>query len=77
MIMSIWLQNLLVLLGVAACLGIIARQGFKTLTLRGRGKLGACCAKGCHAGEEPNASKLAKPSERVHFMPVEMLSRRR
>ena len=71
--MSVGIQHFLVLLAVAACLSVVARQGFRTLTLRGRGKLGACCAKGCDAAEKLEQAK--KP--RVHFVPVEDLGRRR
>ncbi|CAN5518470.1 hypothetical protein BH09PLA1_BH09PLA1_25660 [soil metagenome] len=72
--MSYWLQHLLVALIALACVLFIARQAFKTLTLR-RGKLGACCSKGCDAGEK-TAADPAK-SERIDFLPVEMLSRKR
>ncbi len=71
------MQHLLILLAVIACIAIIGRQAFKTLTLRGRGKLGACCAKGCSAGEsaakELGASK--DQPQRVQFVPVEMLGK--
>jgi hypothetical protein len=72
--MATWVQHLVVTLITLACLAFVARQAFKTLTLR-RGKLGACCSKGCDAGE-----KLASEQprdERVQFLPVEMLSRKR
>jgi hypothetical protein len=72
--MSMWLQHLLVALIALACVAFVARQAFKTLTLR-RSKLGACCSKGCDAGER--AADASKSSDRVQFLPVEMLSRKR
>ena len=68
--MPIWLQHLLVGLIALACVAFVARQAFKTLTLR-RGKLGACCSKGCDAGEQKRAT-----ADPVQFLPVEMLSRK-
>jgi hypothetical protein len=72
--MPVWLQHLLVLALAVACCGVIGWQAFKTLTLRGRGKLGACCAKGCDAGEK---TAKARSGQSVQFMPIETLSRRR
>ena len=69
-----WIQHLLIAIITIACLAFIARQAFKTLTLR-RGKLGACCAKGCDAGEKP--AEASTQSKRVQFMPLEMLARKR
>ena len=45
-------------------------------TLRGRkSALGKCCAKGCDAASaKPQA---VGKTQRVHFMPVEMLTRRK
>jgi len=75
--MPLWLQHLLVLLLVAACLIFVARQMVRTFRLK-KSKLGACCAKGCDAGTDaaPAAATQqpgARP-ERVVFMPVEMLT---
>jgi hypothetical protein len=68
--MSLWLQNLLVLLLVAACVGVVGVQAVRTL--RGKkSKLGSCCAKGCEPA--PPASSSAG---RVHFMPADMLRKR-
>ncbi len=70
--MSHVLQNLLVLLVVAGSFGFVARQGF--LSLRGRkSKLGGCGA--CKSCGTTTPSQ-AEPSERIVFLPVEMLSRR-
>jgi len=75
--MASWLQHLVVALIALACVAFIARQAFKTLTLR-RSKLGACCSKGCDAGEKAATPTPQKPAtERVQFLPVEMLSRKR
>lgn len=74
--MAIWVQNLVVLLIALACLAFIARQAFKTLTLR-RSKLGACCSKGCDAGEKAAATTQQPTTGRVQFLPLEMLSRKR
>ena len=72
--MPLWLQHLLVLLIVAACVVVVARQMARTFALK-KSKLGACCAKGCDAGGAGEARK-AQPAERVVFMPVEMLRKR-
>ena len=76
--MPLWLQHLLVLLIVAACIVFVVRQMVRTFRMK-KSKLGACCAKGCDAGaattgeREPAKSQAA---ERVVFMPVEMLRKR-
>jgi hypothetical protein len=67
------LQNIIVMAGVTACCAYIAWQGYRTLTLRGKGKLGACCAKGCDAGTAPGA----KPQAAQQFIPSDMLARPR
>ena len=65
--MTLWVQHLLVLLLVAACVVFVAMQLVRTFRLK-KSKLGACCAKGCDAGE-------AKPQEqRVVFLPSDMLN---
>jgi hypothetical protein len=73
--MPVWIQHLLVAMIALACIVFVARQAFKTLTLR-RGKLGACCAKGCDAAAEQQ-KKIPADEQRVQFMPVELLSRKR
>ena len=67
--MHLWLQHLLVLTLVAGCLGVVARQGLRTL--RGKkSKLGSCCARGCDAG-----SPQPKPGvERVVFLPSDLIT---
>jgi hypothetical protein len=69
--MAIWLQNLLVLAIVAVCLAFVLREMTRTLR-SGQGKLGACCSRGCQA-TQPST----RPAQRVVFLPVEALSRRR
>jgi hypothetical protein len=76
MMMPMWLQNLVVLLAVIACLIFVSRQVVSSLAGR-KSRLGSCCAKGCSAHPVPGAS--AKPQaagERVAFIPVEMLRKR-
>ena len=68
--MPLWAQHILVLLIVAAATIFLLRQGIASL--RGRGKLGSCCAKGCEAQAAPKAG-----AERIVFLPVESLSRPR
>jgi hypothetical protein len=69
--MPMWTQHLLVLLLVAACICAVARQAAMTLRLR-KGKLGACCARGCPTDAAPAAP--AGEGRRVVFLPKEMLS---
>jgi hypothetical protein len=77
--MPLWLQNLVVLLVVAACLAWVTRQAWQSLRGR-RSRLGSCCAKGCAPQQTPQdsgADKTVAPApQRVQFIPVEMLSRR-
>jgi hypothetical protein len=69
--MPLWLQHSLVLLLVVGCVVVIAWQSLRTL--RGRkSAVGKCCAQGC-----PAAPAEPKADARVHFMPVEMLRKRR
>ena len=67
--MPLWTQHLLVLLLVAACIGMVGWQLVRGLAGR-RSRLGQCCAKGCEPKPQPGA-------KRVVFMPVEMLHKRR
>ena len=70
--MQLWLQNLIVFTAVLGCLAFVGRQAFQSL--RGRkSRMGNCCSKGC----SPASPSSAKPAERIVFMPVEMLSRRK
>ncbi len=73
--MPLWIQHIIVLALVAVALTVIIRQAIGTLRLR-HGKIGSCCAKGC--GAAAAASKTAaNPNERIVFLPVEALRRRR
>jgi hypothetical protein len=74
--MPLWLQHLLVLLIVAACVAFVVRQVVRTFRFK-KSKLGACCAKGCDAASAGAEAATRKPAgERVVFMPVEMLRKR-
>jgi hypothetical protein len=73
--MPIWVQHLLVLLIVAACLGFVVRQTVRTFKLK-KSKLGACCAKGCDAAGSAKPQAEGDRPARVVFMPVEMLRKR-
>lgn len=73
-----WLQHLLVLLIVAACVVFVARQVVRTFRFK-KSKLGACCAKGCDAAAastKPQEEGEKPAPERIVFMPVEMLRKR-
>jgi hypothetical protein len=70
--MPMWMQHLLVLLLVGGCFAVVAVQGVRSL--RGKkSKLGSCCAKGCSASEPENAKPEAS-SNRVVFLPADMLT---
>ena len=74
--MAMWLQHLLVLLIVAACLAAVLGQSVRTL--RGRkSKIGACCAKGCDSAGAvaPKAENKSAP-QRIVFFPADMLRKR-
>jgi hypothetical protein len=74
-LISIWLQHLLVLLIVAGCLAVVGWQTLQTLWGR-KSRIGSCCAKGCDGHQQP--PQQAKPqAERVVFLAVEMLTRRK
>jgi hypothetical protein len=75
--MPVWSQHLLVLLLVAGCVAVIAWQGIATL--RGaKSPLGKCCANGCDANAAASTKLPAsQTTQKVHFIPVEMLSRRK
>ena len=73
--MPLWLQNLVVILGVLACVAFIARQGF--LSLRGRkSKLNGCGTCGS-CGTPPTPTQAKPASKSVAIIPLEMLSRKR
>ena len=69
--MQYWIQNLLVILAVAACLWVVIRQGARTFYGK-RSRLGSCCSKGC--GSEP-AKKDS--GQNVQFIPSELLVKRK
>ncbi len=67
--MADWMQHMLVIAIVVACLAALARQAVKML--RGKGGFGSCCGRGC-GGMEPGESAGGG----VQFLPVETLKRR-
>ena len=77
--MPLWLQHLLVLMVVAGAAVYVVRQAVATLRA-GKGGFGSCCAKGCQpaAQSQPRLNESpGKPPERIVFLPVESLTRRR
>ena len=72
--MPVWLQHLLVLALVAACLAVVGRQLVGTFRMTRGGKLGSCCDKGCEAQQSAGAA-TPKP-ERIVFIPSSTLTRR-
>ena len=70
--MSIWLQNLLVVIAVAACGAFLGWQGWRTLMGK-RSKLGSCCSTGCGAHEP----KKANSGQRIVFLPADALGRKK
>ena len=71
--MTPFLQHTIVLTLVALCLVYALWQASRALSGK-RSKLGSCCAKGC-------ASQSPKPAgqggQRIHFLPSDMLRKRR
>jgi hypothetical protein len=76
--MPLIIQNLLVLLLVAACVAWVGRQAFQSLRGR-RSKLGSCCAKGCTttAPEAKPTEQQSPAAPRIAFIPLEQLARRK
>jgi hypothetical protein len=74
--MPLWCQHLLVIALVLGAGFVVVRQAIGTLRLR-HGKLGSCCAKGCDANKPPADSSKRSAGERIVFLPVESLARRR
>ncbi len=72
--MPLWLQHLLVLVLVAACLAVVGRQLVGTFRMTRGAKLGSCCAKGCEAQQSTPTTRKA---ERIVFIPSSTLTRQR
>jgi hypothetical protein len=70
--MSDSMQNILVLVLVLLCVGVVVRGAWKSLMLK-RGGIGSCCSRGC--GENKVAQMPEK--QRVVFVPVENLAKKR
>lgn len=66
-------QHLIVLSVVAGCLFYVGRGFVRTLGAK-RTQFGKCCATGCAVPNEPTAKRQG---ERLVFLPVESLRRRR
>ncbi|HZL34238.1 MAG TPA: FeoB-associated Cys-rich membrane protein [Tepidisphaeraceae bacterium] len=76
--MAIWLQNLLVLLAVIACVAFTARSAI--LALHGsKSRLGGCgTCSGCATTPAANGASDSKPkNERIAIIPADMLIKRR
>jgi hypothetical protein len=70
--MPILFQHILALTLVGLCLAYTGYHGVRSL--RGKtSRLGSCCAKGCAAQQPPTATT----TEKIHFLPADMLGRRR
>jgi hypothetical protein len=69
--MMLWLQHLLALGIVALAASYVVYQAASAMRGK-RSKLGSCCAKGC----TPQTIKDPK-SERIVFLPVELLKKRK
>jgi hypothetical protein len=70
--MSAFLQNLLVIAAVAGCGAFLGRQAWLTLAGK-RSRFGSCCSKGCAANEP----KAGGATQKVQFLPAEMLGRKK
>jgi hypothetical protein len=75
--MAVWLQNLVVFLVIGGSLYFVGSQLFRTFHGK-RSRVGSCCAQGCPTKPTLRAhlTNTAAP-ERVVFIPVENLMRRR
>ena len=71
--MSALAQNILVAILVLACAAFVLVQSIRTL--RGRGKVGSCCARGCEPATSNDTPKTS--ARRIVFMPAENLRIRR
>ena len=69
--MPLWLQNLVIIAIVAACLAYAVYQAARTLQ-GSKSRLGSCCAKGCTSPRQAPAT-----AAKIHFLPAEMLRKRR
>ena len=67
--MNIWMQHLLVLLIVATCIAVVARQFYATLLGR-KSRLGQCCARGCATASNPQPETR---TAHLQFLPAELL----
>ncbi|HTW93505.1 MAG TPA: hypothetical protein VMD30_01845 [Tepidisphaeraceae bacterium] len=66
-------QHIVALSLAAVCVGFLARQGWRTLSGK-KSSLGGCCGKGCGCAAQQQEEK---PRTRTHFIPSDMLGRRK
>jgi hypothetical protein len=66
--MPLWMQHLLAVSIAVACGALVAWRLWRTLRT-GQGGAGNCCARGC-------AGAKSSTTERIVFLPAEMLTRR-
>ena len=64
--MPLWLQHLLVILLITACVALLLRHAYRFY--KGR-SIGNCCSTGC-------MPKPKEPEAKVQFLPRELLGRR-
>ena len=65
--MPMWLQHLLVILLITACLSLLVRQAYRFYKGRSTGN---CCSTGC-------MPKAEQPKIKEQFLPRELLIRRK
>jgi hypothetical protein len=71
--MPLWLQYLLVAVLVLGAIAFLSRQIWATLMGK-KSKLGSCCSTGC-AAHQPSAKDST--TQRIQFLPAEMLGRKK
>jgi hypothetical protein len=71
--MALWLQNLLALTVVGGCAAYAGWQAAQSLWGK-RSRIGSCCSRGCGHAEQ---SSTKPATERIVFIPVEALRRRK
>ena len=71
--MAVWLQNLLVFVVVLGCIAWIARGAYRALQGRKNSLAGCGTCQGCAPSPKPESA----PTQKVQFIPVEMLGRRK
>jgi hypothetical protein len=72
--MPVWLQHTFVLVLVAACAWVVAREALRALGRRASKMAGCGTCGGCGTNAQPTPDKSA--GERVVFLPADALSAR-